>query len=367
MPDDMLEKLDLLEMQEPLDSLEKLERLEGARTARADQITYETVSKRIRSWLALHSGESFDLEKLCRQCSITEAKSRNYAAIELSRKVKQGKLEKSSSTYTIVSTLVKYIDWNNSSDAEVLNITWPSGREDGSIFDWSCHAVTSPSDIIVIAGGSNFGKTAFVLNFLWDNMDSYPCTLMGNEYAPGKFKRRVHNMTWANPLKEDGTPKFELIKRLDRWQDIIRPDNINIIDWINLSDNFYQIGKIIETIQAKLRNGIAVIVLQKSEGKTLGLGGGFSEHLASLYLLIDYKRLTVKKCKEFNGTNPNGKVYGFNIIDSGTKFDNIREVEKCKRCFATGKVKDGECSNCSGTGWVNVETACGLVLRKPNP
>ena len=37
----------------------------------------------------------------------------------------------------------------------------------------------------------------------------------------------------------------------------LEPDNINIIDWTQLGDNFYRIGMIIDGIQSKLRNGIA--------------------------------------------------------------------------------------------------------------
>lgn len=346
----MLENVDKLENIETLGVLETLENASIKENAR----TYKEVSKRIDNWLVLHTGESFDLDMICRQCSITESTTRNYATIILARKVKQGNLAKLARTYTIVSTLIRTIDWVNASELETFNICWPSGRNDGSHFGFDGHVVLSPGDVVVVAGGSNFGKTTFALNLLWDNMDSYPCTLMGNEYAPAKFKRRVANMTWANPLTEDGKPKFELIERRERWQDIIRPDNLNIIDWINLGDNFYQIGKIIEGIQTPLRNGVAVVVLQKSEGKELGMGGGFSEHLASLYLSIDYQRLTVVKCKEFNGGfNPNKHTYAFNIVDAGTKFDRIREVIKCKTCYGTGKYKSGECETCEGIGWMD--------------
>ena len=177
---------------------------------------------------------------------------------------------------------------------------------------------------------------------------------MGNEYKPSKFRRRIEKMDWVNPMKEDGSPKFELIERYEKWADIIRPDNINIIDWINLGDNFYQIGRILEDIQERLKKGIAVISIQKSEGKALGLGGGFSEHLASLYLVLDFEKLTVRKAKEWaNGPNPNGKMYGFEIIDGGSKFHHIREIKPCKACFSTGKSRGQTCGECNGKGAVD--------------
>jgi hypothetical protein len=159
-------------------------------------------------------------------------------------------------------------------------------------------------------------------------------------------------MTWHNPLTSQGNSKFELIERRSDWKALIRPNNINIIDWINLDDNFYKIGSIIEGIQSKLKEGIAVISIQKSENKGLGLGGGFSEHLASLYLTLDFEKMTVRKCKEWHDHNPNGEIYKFTIVEGGTKFHNIHTVKKCKKCGGTGHFRLTDCELCNGTGVV---------------
>ena len=186
-----------------------------------------------------------------------------------------------------------------------------------------------------------------------ENMDNYPCTLMGNEYSPAKFKDRLRAMTWAKPIDENGKSKFELFERHDDWRTVIRPDNINIIDWINLPDAFYQIGSIIEGIQRKLRSGIAIVVTQKDFSKQLGLGGSFGMHLCSLYLAMDFERLTVMKAKAWVGHNPNKEVYGFKLFDKGTLFQNIRPLKKCVKCWGTGKTKTGECDVCLGSGWID--------------
>jgi hypothetical protein len=176
---------------------------------------------------------------------------------------------------------------------------------------------------------------------------------MGNEYKPSKLRQRLLGMDWANPLNEGGEPKFEAIERRDRWQDIIRPDNINIIDWLSLGDNFFQVGKILEGIQSKLRKGIAIISIQKSEEKNLGMGGGFSEHLASLYLTFDFQRITVRKAKEWHDKNPNGNMYGFEITGGGSHFSHIRQIRKCPACHGTGNIKGSGCTNCI-SGYVDV-------------
>jgi hypothetical protein len=319
---------------------------------------YQKVALLVREWVEIHKGESFDLDMICRQLQIQERTNRKYVAIELSKLAGKETLEKVTSPihkpfYRYIDNTCKYIDWVNASTEDVLDIKWPYGVGDDSRFGFDGRVKISPGDIAVIAGTSNMGKSAFCQNFLWENMDNFPCTLMGNEYTPGKFKRRTSRMTWKSPIDEEGEPKFELIDRRQNWKDIIRPDNINIIDWLNLGDNWYAIGKVIEEIQGKLHNGIALIAIQKDEHKTLGRGASFSEELASLYLVIDYERLFIRKAKEWREWNPNGKIYGFSIVDGGTKFHNIRLIRKCKVCWGSGHSKGGQCESCNGTGYVD--------------
>lgn len=323
---------------------------------------YKKVSALVDDWLSLHKGERFDLDLICRQLEISERENRNLITIKLAYEVKHGNLEKNNKYYSVIDKTIKYIDWVNASEHDILDIHWPRGHEsetkgilEDSHFGFDGHVVVSPGDVLVVAGNSNAGKTCFVLNTLWENMDNYPCRLMGNEYVAPKFKRRVGRMKWANPLKEDGTPKFELIERREAWHQIIEPDSINIIDWIQLGDEFYQIGTIIDRIQGRLRKGIALIVLQKSEGKTLGRGGSFSEDLSSFYVSIDFERLTVVKCKEWKDHNPNNEMYGFTIVDYGTKFHNIRPVQKCPKCYGRGFIAGAKCQSCLGKGYADKE------------
>jgi hypothetical protein len=175
---------------------------------------------------------------------------------------------------------------------------------------------------------------------------------MGNEYTPVKFKRRISRMTWNDPII-DGKPKFELIKRLENWADIVEPDKITIIDWISLPANeLYNIGHVIQGIQSKLGNGVGLIVLQKDEASNLGRGRAFSEELASLYLTIDKGRMNVRKAKEWFQHDPNREVYGFDITNGGVEFRNIRPLAKCHNCKGAGQVKGNECFTCHGTGYI---------------
>lgn len=317
-----------------------------------DDITYKKISAIVDTWLEVHRGETFDLDLVCRQLQITERENRHFVAMKLAYEVRQGKLEKLNRIYRYINKDKDIIDWYNSNIDNTINIKYPQGR-DGTKFGFDGCVCISPGDIIVVAGVSNMGKTTFAQNFLWENMDNYSCVLMGNEYTPVKFKRRISRMTWNNPLDENGKPKFELIKRLENWADIVEPNKITIIDWIALPANeLYNIGHVIQGIQSKIDGGLALIVLQKDENSNLGRGRAFSEELASLYLTIDKGRLTVRKAKEWFEHNPNGEVYGFDITNGGVEFRNIRPLVKCFSCRGSGQYKGNECFTCHGTGYI---------------
>jgi hypothetical protein len=96
------------------------------------------------------------------------------------------------------------------------------------------------------------------------------------------------------------------------------------------------------------------VAIQKDPQKGLGVGGMWAEHKASLYMTMDFGRLTVEKAKKWDGINPNHKTWGFEIVDQGTHFNNIRPLIKCHDCWGTGKKKGVECTNCNGSGWADV-------------
>ncbi len=331
------------------------------KTTESDRVLYKKISHLVDEQLEMHKGERFDLEKMCRWLRPElplPREDRNLVSIKLAYERHHNTLEKNegTGTYRYINKDYTVIPWHDADAGEFLDIKFPWGHEDSSRFGFDGSALISPGDIIVVAGQSNAGKTTFAQNFLWENMDNYPCFIMGNEYEASKFKRRVSRMDWANPINEDGKPKFELAKRYENWQDIIKRDHINIIDWINLEgDKSYNIGMVIQSIQSKLAGGkgIALIVIQKSPGNILGRGATYSLDLTSVYLTIDFGVMHVVKVKEWQGHNPNNDIYGFEIVAGGTKFHRIRKIKKCPKCWGSGHVHGAECEDCLKTGYID--------------
>ncbi|GAG83390.1 unnamed protein product [marine sediment metagenome] len=162
---------------------------------------------------------------------------------------------------------------------------------------------------------------------------------MTNEMSDEEFVGRMQYFDWVDIYDDKGELKFEPIERYENWQDVIQPDSINIIDYLDPGENSYYIGVLIDQIRQSLNKGIAIIAIQKKmitgtkkDGtkyqikSDYGTGGQYSEHRARLVVHIEPNELYIKKCKGWHTKNPNGKKYKFQIVQHGAKFHDIREI-----------------------------------------
>jgi len=82
--------------------------------------------------------------------------------------------------------------------------------------------------------------------------------------------------------------RFKAYERSDNFKDVIFPDAINIIDYIEENENLMKMGDKIKEIHERLHNGIAIVGLQKDFGATLGRGRAFTLQRPRLYLTMEY-------------------------------------------------------------------------------
>lgn len=258
---------------------------------------------------------------------------------------------------------IKPITSLGASESKPIDLIFPYGYEDTSSFGFEDLVEMDEGDCIVIAGVSNSAKTLFVINMLAMNMDKHPCVLMGNEYdrvdgkLSPKFVRRLKRMSWANWENGNGDLKFNILPVKEDYDTWVEPGKINFIDWVNLGEEFYKMGMIISDIKTAVGDGVAVVVIQKNEDKKLGRGGTPTIDLADFYISLDpmgsyQRRLTVIKAKAQKGF-VDGRMWGFEVINSGTQFHNIREIKKCNKCWTKGYTARGECEECNGVGYVD--------------
>jgi hypothetical protein len=111
--------------------------------------------------------------------------------------------------------------------------------------------------------------------------------------------------------------KFKAYERAGQFQDVIKSGEgkINIIDFLEIYENFYEISKPLAGIHKKLNGAIAIVALQKNPGCDRGLGGYRTLEKPRLALSIDSGLLKIVKAKNWRtGENPNGKQHKFKLV-----------------------------------------------------
>jgi len=251
----------------------------------------------------------------------------------------------------------------------LFNLTWITDTATGEEISIGRKIVTREGDLISLGGVKSKGKTTLCMGMTASNIALSP-VLMGNEYtvlvdgkyepAP-RFLSRLDTMSeWVNWTDKDGYDRFTLMPVKEDYAEHIERDRLNIIDWINLDgDKSYDISKVLEGIKSSLGKGVGIVALQKGEGAGNPRGGQFVRDFSDVEILLDgYGEneddilMTVKGCKEKTAPIVN-KSFAYTIVQDGTAIHNFREVIRCKTCYGRGEIRNSQCEQCNGVGWVN--------------
>jgi len=252
-------------------------------------------------------------------------------------------------------------------DEGVIPFRFPRSYIDDTTFGLDDIIEISEGDCILITGETNYGKTVIALSILGENLDLFQnCLLMGSEYTSSegeiskKFKRRLRRMNWVNWVNGDG-PRFDLMPIESDYEDYVRKDGLTVIDWISLPGEYYLIDSVMKKIKNGVGKGVVVPVTQKNRDAKYSEGGERSERYADCVLKIDRlgkyeSMLTIGKVKS-SKERIVGRKFGFSISDFGANLENIREIEKCLKCWTKGVINvQGEtkrCHACNGLGYTD--------------
>ena len=315
---------------------------------------YAVISQLLDEWIPTF-GDWFSSEDSWRHITgqgvILSSQGKKDVAVKLARDADKGILRRRGKKFKAIDkSTIKISNPFNAKGTGKINLKFPAP------FGFNDVININQGDVIVFGGESNQGKSTLAYNILGDNMDAYPCFLISTEATEIKFKKRFNTMTWVEPLKPNGDAKFQYaFMDGDNYDEVIEPDMINIIDWVGLRENYYNIENVIRDIKVRLNKGIAVLVLQKKEGQDTPVGGEFAYRRADVCFVISKGMLKVIKVKDWNPPNPNYKTFKFNITDNECHFENIREVIKCDKCKGFGKNFGKECQTCVGSGYRDKE------------
>ncbi len=149
-----------------------------------------------------------------------------------------------------------------------------------------------PGNVIVVAGAKDAGKTAFLLNVVADNMDRFEIHYFNSEMAEGELRSRLE--LFEDVPLADWT-KASFYERDRDFADVVVPGEgkVNIVDFLEIYEDFWIVKKWIAEIWRKLDGAVAIIALQKPQGRDFAFGGEGSIEKARLALAMDKGQLKI--------------------------------------------------------------------------
>ena len=185
--------------------------------------------------------------------------------------------------------------------------------------------VRTPRRSVVVVGGSvDAGKSGFAHNLIALNYGKYKIILFDSENSDAEIEERLSKhdgyMDWADDLVRS---------RSDDFEDVIEPDALNIIDYLEAPENLWEIRRPLRRIRDKLGQGVAVIMLQKPEGRDLPYGKDWAKQLARIVLAMEGGVIKILKGKSWTqkDVNPVGLRWSFKLV-GGEKFVNPMPLGK---------------------------------------
>jgi hypothetical protein len=270
-----------------------------------------TLAARIKAWVEGTAGW-WGTDELDKDLSITAPLDRKNRSKTLERLLEQGMVErhqKLNKQWRYVNKKVTRLDYKNALSGGELDIQWPMNIEK--------YIKVYPGNLVVIAGTTNAGKTAYNLEFIRLNQDKYHIIYICSEMGDVELKSRLE--LFPNMAIDDW--KFEAVTRSTDFADVIVPDVVNIVDYLELAEDLYLVNSYLTKMVERIGSGLVLVSLQKKEGAKWGRGQEFSAEKSKLYLSMDQGVLKITKGKSWTNpkVNPNGLQVGFKII-AGCQF-----------------------------------------------
>jgi hypothetical protein len=273
--------------------------------------TTAALSDRITEWVKQSNGW-FSYEDIDKHFGLTTPAQKDNRWHIIKRLKESQVIEpnpKDNKLYRFINTSVRKIDFKTADNTKPLAIKYPFGIED--------YFNTFPGNIIVVAGSPDAGKTAFLLNVIYLNQFDFSIFYQSSEMGKSELQNRLKNFEGMD--LQDWN--FEAEERSSNFTDVIRPDCVNIIDYLEISDDFYLVSEYLKQIHDKLAGGIAIVALQKDPKADQGRGGTFGLEKPRLYLNMDAGIIKIRKAKNWMNPeqNPNGLVLNYKLV-GGCKF-----------------------------------------------
>lgn len=324
------------------------------------------IARLITEYVEQQTG-TFNVFELDREFAFTTRQEKNNRSRVLNRLAEDCKIKKIEGkvgSWKIIDGQVKPMKLAKTTISP-LDIKLPLGLGD--------LAQILPGNIILVAGAPNAGKTAFLLTVVSGLITNKKRKEISKKRANGNIKNgnapiegglsiqdlAANGIRYLNSemdeseltdrcsIFEDGIERFsngcEFIQRYRDFADVIIPNGINFIDFLEIHEDFFELGKLINEIFENLKAGICFIACQKKQGADYAKGGAASLEKPRLVVNLDRnegfgKICKIVKCKKTvkPGDNHDGKEVDFDLNGAGefVRYSTWRHVsEKARKSY----------------------------------
>src|SRR5574343_358257 len=180
-----------------------------------------SLSQDIRDWVSLCVG-NFNVSDVHRELSLITKEQKHAANVELSRLCKSGTIERygeKRGSYRLVDNDLQELRWYDVKDFAPFDIVM--------LFVIQKLVKIHKKGIIVVAGTSNAGKTAFMLNTIKMNVNKHKVMYFSSELSEEELAERINEFGLP---KDDWNYKtnFKSYSRAINFHDVVNPDGLNM-------------------------------------------------------------------------------------------------------------------------------------------
>jgi hypothetical protein len=288
------------------------------------------LSRELEDYVLLTNGY-FSVNSCYSVLTIVKKEDKTTVRVVLNKLKKNGMIEKhptQDGVYRRVETAdLNFITFDENEIEEVeYPVVLPLGIND--------IAEISQGNIILVAGEFNAGKTSFMFNVLRDNKGKIPIRYITSEMTKSEMKKKF--ASFSVPLRfwiQDEMTEY--IRKSVDFHTAIRPDALNIIDYLEFHESDYTKGaEYLTKIHDQLTTGIAIVAVQKKEGTRMPRSGDMIVEKPRLAITLSKKECnseypqgiaSILKCKMPKIGKVDGKSLRFELQRQGSKFNVLND------------------------------------------
>ena len=261
----------------------------------------------IKDWIGVTSGV-FSVSDIYSSMILTTPEDKANARQILRRLKDGGFIEpygKKADVYRRADTECIPMDFR-AAKVEPLDIKWPLNIHE--------YFNTYSKNIAIVAGTKDAGKTCFFMDFIKRNMGKWEIHYFNSEMSEEELRMRL------DKHEDIGIEEwnFHAWERGTDFADVVRPNAINIVDYLEINKDFSEIGDWIKAIHEKMEKGICLIGVQKDYGVPWGRGKCFTMQRPRLYITLDggenRASILVAKNRKNPEINPTGMICHYKIF-----------------------------------------------------